>query len=71
MRDAVEAALDARADDVARVAGGRVGEEVPRPVLEALVVRQEQRRAVAEAVLVQDAVQPGLLARAQSTLFKS
>ena len=55
----------------AGVAGGRVGEEVPRAVLEALVVGQEQRGAVAEPVLVQDPVQPGFLARAQACLLKS
>jgi hypothetical protein len=51
-RDAVEAALDGKLGDVRRVAGLRVGEEIARPVLEALVVGQEQRCPVAQAELI-------------------
>jgi hypothetical protein len=44
--DAVEPALDGEPGDVARVARRRVGEEVPRTVLETLVVGQEPRGAL-------------------------
>src|SRR6266508_3183530 len=65
---AVEAALDRQLDDVARVARDRVVEEVARAVLETLVVGQEHGGAVLQAVLVQDPVQPRLLAGAEAEL---
>jgi hypothetical protein len=44
--------------------------EVPRTVLKSVVIRQEDRGAVADSVFVQDAVQPGLLPQAQAELIK-
>jgi hypothetical protein len=44
--------------------------EVPGAVLEAVVVGQEDRGAVAYTVFVQDAVQPGLLSQAKAELIK-
>jgi hypothetical protein len=41
-----------------------------RAVLQTLVVRQEQRRAVAEAVLLEDSAQPGALASRHSGLVE-
>jgi hypothetical protein len=35
-----------------------------------VVIRQEDRGAVADSVLVQDAVQPGLLPQAEAELIK-
>ena len=63
----IERAPD-EADDVRRIAGSWVCEEVTGSVLETLVVGQEQGGPVAQAVLIQDAVQPGPFARAQPTL---
>jgi hypothetical protein len=39
-------------------------------VLESVVIGQKDRGAVAYSVLVQDAVQPGFLSRAQAELIK-
>jgi hypothetical protein len=45
-------------------------DEVPGTVLESVVVGQEDRGAVAYSVLMQDAVQPGLLPHAEAELIK-
>jgi hypothetical protein len=52
--DAVEACLDGELGDVRRVDRRRIREKVPRRVLEALVVGEEERGAVAEPMLEQD-----------------
>ena len=47
-----------------------VGEKVPGTMLEPLIIRQEQGGPVAQAVLVKDPVQPGLLPGGEAELGK-
>src|SRR5690606_21007337 len=53
--------LDGELGDIGWVTRSRVGEKVPRPVLETLVVREEEGRPVPQPVPEHDPVQPGLL----------
>jgi hypothetical protein len=60
--DAIESALNGKLEDVARICGRRISEEIPRTMFKPLIIRQQQRGTVAQSGTGKDPVQAGSLA---------